>query len=199
MQNSEIILRPVTVNDAAEILAIYTPYIENTAITFEYEAPSLESFEARIRGITAGFPYIAAVKDSRIIGYAYAKAYHERAAYARTVELSIYLQPDCKGCGTGRRLYNALAQALKLQGILNMVVSITDSADKDDQHNTNDSISFHTRMGFSLIGTMNRCGYKFGKWYNVVYMEKFLGEHNSNPLPVKSFHEISHQLDWKTL
>ncbi|MBR3706734.1 MAG: N-acetyltransferase, partial [Firmicutes bacterium] len=186
MQNSEIILRPVTEKDAAEILAIYAPYIENTAITFEYEVPSLESFEARIRGITAGFPYIAAVKDSRIIGYAYAKAYHERAAYARTVELSIYLHPDCKGCGTGRRLYNALAQALKLQGILNMVVSITDSADKDDQHNTNDSISFHTRMGFSLIGTMNRCGYKFGKWYNVVYMEKFLGEHNDNPSPIKT-------------
>ena len=199
MQNSEIILRPVTEKDAAEILAIYAPYIENTAITFEYEVPSLESFEERIRGITAGFPYIAAVKDGRIIGYAYAKAYHERAAYARTVELSIYLQPGCKGRGTGRRLYNALAQALKLQGILNMVVSITDSADKDDIHNTNDSISFHTRMGFSLIGTMNRCGYKFGKWYNVVYMEKFLGEHNDNPSPIKTFDQISSLIHWDDL
>ena len=199
MQNSEIILRPVTVNDAAEILAIYAPYIENTAITFEYEVPSLESFEARIRGITAGFPYIAAVKDGRIIGYAYAKAYHERAAYGRTVELSIYLHPEVKGRGTGRRLYNALEKMLRLQGILNMVVSITDHADKSDVHNTNDSISFHTRMGFSLIGTMNRCGYKFGKWYNVVYMEKFIGEHGDNPAPVIQFPEISNQIDWNTL
>jgi len=199
MQISEIILRPVTEKDATEILAIYAPYIENTAITFEYEVPSLESFEARIRGITAGFPYIAAVKDGRIIGYAYAKAYHERAAYARTVELSIYLHPDYKGLGTGRRLYNAISHILRLQGILNMVVSITDPADKDNACSTNASISFHTCMGFSHIGTMTRCGYKFGKWHNVVYMEKLLGKHCENPMQVKSFHEISHQIDWKTL
>ena len=199
MKNNDITLRPVTESDAAELLAIYGPYIENTAITFEYEIPSTEAFAERIRGITAGFPYIAAVKDGRIIGYAYAKAYHERAAYARTVELSIYLHPECKRCGTGRRLYNALAEVLRLQGILNMVVSITDSADKGDEHNTNDSINFHTRMGFSLIGTMNRCGYKFGKWYNVVYMEKFLGEHTDTPAPVQSFANIAHLLDWKSL
>lgn len=199
MTNAEITLRPVTADDAAEILAIYAPYIENTAITFEYEVPSLEAFADRIRGITAGFPYIAAVQNGRIIGYAYAKAYHERAAYARTVELSIYLHPDFKGRGTGRRLYNALAQILRLQGILNMVVSITDYADKDDAHNTNDSINFHTRMGFSLIGTMNRCGYKFGKWYNVVYMEKFLDEHGDNPEPVKTYDQVSGLIHWDGL
>lgn len=199
MTNTNITLRPVTEKDAAEILAIYAPYIENTAITFEYEVPSLEAFTERIRGITAGFPYLAAVQDGRIIGYAYAKAYHERAAYARTVELSIYLHPEHKGNGTGRRLYNGLAHILRMQGILNMVVSITDSADKDDQHNTNDSINFHTRMGFSLIGTMNRCGYKFGKWYNVVYMEKFLGEHPDSPEPVKNYHHIAGQIHWYDL
>jgi len=199
MTDTAITLRPVTGKDAAEILAIYAPYIENTAITFEYDVPSLAQFEKRIHGITAGFPYLAAVQEGRIIGYAYAKAYHERAAYGRTVELSIYLHPEVKGRGTGRRLYNALEKMLRMQGILNMVVSITDHADKSDVHNTNDSISFHTRMGFSLIGTMNRCGYKFGKWYNVVYMEKFIGEHGDNPAPVIQFPEISNQIDWNTL
>ena len=191
MKNTDITLRLVTEQDAAEILAIYSLYIENTSITFECEVPSLEAFAERIRSITASFPYIAAIKDGHIIGYAYAKAYHEREAYARTVELSIYLHPECKGQGTGRRLYNALEEALRLQGILNMVVSITDSADKDHGHSTNDSLSFHTRMGFNLIGTMNSCGYKFGKWYNVVHMEKFLGEHSPVPEPVKSYHQIA--------
>lgn len=198
MKQPSIIIRPAAVEDSDAILDIYKPYIETTSITFEYDVPSSEAFRRRIAGILEKFPYLVAIdKDSnKIIGYAYANTFRKRAAYGRCAELSIYLSPYYKGQGIGRRLYNALERILFHQNIINMVVAITDSAEKDDIHNTNDSFSFHKSMGFSLVGAFTKCGYKFGKLYNVIYMEKFLSCHSPFPAEVKTFEEIRHLINF---
>ena len=91
--------------DAEALLAIYAPYVEETAITFEYEVPSVEAFRARIAHTLATYPYIVAVEDEKIIGYAYVGRLHERAAYDWSVETSIYVARDRKRCGIGGQLY----------------------------------------------------------------------------------------------
>ena len=106
--------------DAEALLAIYAPYVEETAITFEYEVPSVEAFRARIAHTLSTYPYIVAVEDEKIIGYAYVGRLHERAAYDWSVETSIYIRQDAQKDGVGRWLYGALERLLARQGILNL-------------------------------------------------------------------------------
>ena len=120
METNNIRIRTAELADAEELLAIYAPYVEQTAITFEYEVPSLEQFRQRMEHILGKYPYLAAEKDGKILGYAYASAFKERAAYDWAVETSIYVAQDAKRMGVGKRLHTALEQALKEQGILNM-------------------------------------------------------------------------------
>ena len=176
-------VRNVRIEDAKALLEIYAPYVINTAISFEYEVPSLREFEGRIKKITERYPYIVAELDGKIIGYAYASAFKERAAYNWCVETSIYLSKDSRGKGIGRQLYEALEEKLKEQGILNANACIT-YADSEDEYHTNDSMYFHEKMGYKLVGRFHQCGYKFGRWYDMIWMEKMLGEHSVNPLPV---------------
>ena len=98
--------------DAQRLLEIYRPYVEKTAITFEYEVPTLEEFENRIEKIGSQFPYLLAIENGKIIGYAYAGAYRERAAYDWVVELSIYLDEKERQHGAGSVLYQKLLTAL---------------------------------------------------------------------------------------
>ena len=112
-------IRKVTVDDAKELLDIYAPYVEQTAITFEYDVPSVGEFVERIKKISSKYPYIAAVEDGKIVGYAYASAFKERAAYQWAVETSIYVDMQKRQNGVGRLLYEALEQRLREQGILN--------------------------------------------------------------------------------
>ncbi|MBQ3875542.1 MAG: GNAT family N-acetyltransferase, partial [Bacteroidaceae bacterium] len=103
-------IRKVTVDDAKELLDIYAPYVEQTAITFEYDVPSVGEFVERIKKISSKYPYIAAVEDGKIVGYAYASAFKERAAYQWSVETSIYVDMQKRQNGVGRLLYEALEQ-----------------------------------------------------------------------------------------
>ena len=96
MNTNEIKIRPATEADAAEILSIYAPYITDTAITFEYDVPTLEEFTGRIRHTLKKYPYLVAVRDSEIIGYAYAGAFYGRAAYDWSAETTIYVKKGCK-------------------------------------------------------------------------------------------------------
>ena len=100
-----ITIRTAAVDDAAALLAIYAPYVEQTAITFEYEVPSLEEFQGRIAHTLRRYPYIVAVENGEILGYAYTGPFGERAAYSWSVETSIYLRQDVRGKGLGKRLY----------------------------------------------------------------------------------------------
>lgn len=166
--------------DAAALLAIYTPYVEHTAITFEYEVPTLEEFAERIRQTKTKYPYLVAKQDGKVLGYAYAGQFHAREAYAWAVETSIYVDESCKHMGIGGTLYAALEEALKEQGFLNMNACIA-YAPNEDEYLTNNSVEFHAHLGYRMVGQFYQCGYKFGRWYDMVWMEKLIGEHGANP------------------
>lgn len=175
-----IVIRPVCNEDVEKILDIYAPYVTETAISFEYEVPTLEEFTKRIEKISEKYPYLVVEIDDKIVGYAYASTFKERAAYNWSVETSIYLAKDVKGNGIGRMLYEALEEALKKRNILNANACIT-YADEEDEYHNNGSMYFHEKIGYKLVGRFHKCGYKFGKWYDMIWMEKMLGEHTENP------------------
>jgi len=175
--------------DAGALLGIYGPYVEQTAITFEYEVPSTEEFENRIRRVLKKYPYLVAERDGEILGYAYVSPFHERKAYDWAVETSIYVDRDRKRMGIGRKLYEALEQILAAQGILNLNACIAYPA-REDEHLTKDSVNFHQYLGYRLVGEFHQCGYKFNRWYNMVWMEKSIGEHLEHQPEVKRFEEV---------
>lgn len=192
---SEVKLRVATVSDAAELLKIYAPYVTDTAITFEYDVPTLEDFEGRIAHTLEKYPYFVAELNGEIVGYAYTSAFHPRAAYGWAAETSIYVRRDMKRMGLGRTLYDALETALKAQGVLNLNACIA-CPDVDDEYLTRNSISFHAHLGYSMVGEFHNCGYKFGRWYNMIWMEKMLGEHVDDQPPVKLFSEVRAELGY---
>lgn len=176
---TDIIIRMATKEDAKEILGIYAPYVTDTAITFEYEVPSVEEFANRIIHLLKKYPYIVAVENNHIIGYAYASAFKERAAYDWAAETTIYLRRDCRGKGVGKKLYLALEAILKRQNILNLNACIG-YANIDDIYLNNGSTYFHEHLGYKKVGHFTKCGYKFGTWYDMIWMEKMIGEHSDN-------------------
>lgn len=169
-------IRPATPEDAQRLLEIYGYYVENTAISFEYEVPSLEEFRTRIQNTLKFFPYLVIEEEGKIWGYAYAGRFATRAAYAHSAELSIYLDLEAKGRGYGRALYEALEQELRGQGILNLYAHVADPI-QEDEYLTRNSEHFHQHMGFTTVGKFHQCGRKFGRWYNILCMEKIIGEH----------------------
>lgn len=167
-------IRPATVGDAAALLDIYAPYVTDTAITFEYDVPTLEDFRSRIESTLRTHPYLVMERNCQIVGYAYTSQLGSRAAYAWAAETSIYLRQDCRRGGLGTRLYDALEEASRRQNIQVLYACIAAPTDNCDPHLTRVSIDFHTRRGYTLAGTFHRCGYKFNTWYDVVWMEKRL-------------------------
>ncbi len=175
--NQKILIRPASTADAQDILNIYAPYIENTDITFEFEVPSIEEFKNRISHTLEKYPYLAAVNEQgQIVGYAYASQFKGRPAYNWSVETSIYVDSGCKGQRIGSRLYAELERILKAQNILNACACICASYDE--------SILFHKKCGYELVATFHKSGYKSGTWHDMVWMEKFLGDHE---IPPKEF------------
>lgn len=193
MEEQRIKIRAAAVQDAEKILKIYAPYIEKTAITFEYEVPSVEEFAERIRKTLQRYPYLVAEADGEIVGYAYAGAFHERAAYDWAVETAIYVDMDKKKMGIGGRLYDALELVLKEQGILNLNACIAYPAE-EDAYLTKGSVAFHEKRGYRMVGRFYQCGYKFNRWYDMVWMEKHIGEHKEIQAPVKRFEEVCRKL-----
>lgn len=185
---SEIRIRTVTENDAEKLLEIYSPYVEKTAITFEYDVPTVAEFKKRIRHTLRKYPYFAAELDGEIAGYAYAGPFKERSAYDWAVETTVYVNESLKGMGIGKKLYSALENALKNQNILNLNACIA-YTDTEDGHLINASYMFHEHLGYRLVGRFIKCGYKFGKWYDMIWMEKHIGVHNDVPEKVKWFSE----------
>lgn len=169
--------RLATVDDAKGILEVYAPYVLNTAITFEYDVPTADNFRARIESTMQSYPYLVVLSRGKIVGYAYAGRFHERAAFGHSAELSVYVSSEMKGQGIGKKLYLMLENELKKQGIINLYACIA-YCETEDCYLTHDSVRFHEKMGYKLVGRLNKCGYKFGRWYDVVYMEKFIGSHN---------------------
>lgn len=185
-----ITIRTANLDDAAALLAVYAPYVEQTAITFEYEVPSLEEFRGRIAHTLRRYPYLVAEENSEILGYAYTGPFGERAAYSWAVETSIYLRQDVRGKGLGKRLYQTLEDVSRAQHVQSLYACIA-YPDADDAHLSGNSVAFHTHLGYATVGRFPHCGYKFGAWYNMAWMEKTLGDHAVPPAAFVPFPELT--------
>lgn len=190
----ELRIRPACPQDAAALLKIYAPYVNETAVTFEYDVPSMPEFRGRIERTLAMYPYLVAQTDGEMMGYAYAGAFQPRAAYRWAAEISIYVRMDGRRMGVGRRLYAALEQALRAQGVVNLYACIA-SVSRLDDYLTRDSVAFHERMGYRLAGQFDACGYKFGRWYDMVWMEKHIGGHTAPQPPVRPFGDVRVEME----
>lgn len=196
-QMNNIEIKIAAPSDAEALLHIYAPYIKNTAVTFEYEVPSVEEFRKRIVHTLKKYPYLLAVQGDEILGYAYAGPLHVRAAYAWSAETSIYVKKDHKRKGTGRALYEALEYVLKKQNVINSNACIA-YPEREDQFLTRDSVNFHSRLGYQKVAEFHQCAYKFGTWYNMVWMEKFLSGHPEKPDAFRTFEEVREELqEWE--
>ena len=148
--------------DAAGVLAVYAPYIEKTAITFEKDVPDIQAFAERMKKIAPQFPYLVLEEDGGIIGYAYAHRQAERAAFDWNAELSVYLRMDRTGKGMGKPLYRLLMRLLEMQGYVNFYAVITGS--------NMGSIAMHEQLGFVRCGHHEKTGWKFGAWHDTVWL-----------------------------
>ena len=280
----ELTFRVARPEDAEALLAIYAPYVEETAITFEYQVPSVEAFRARIAHTLATYPYIVAVEgqpanaaagrvdgasascidraeanagtahvdgtpvssapasgagavtgthrtSERIIGYAYVGRLHERAAYDWSVETSIYVDRCARKHGLGRQLYERLEAILRAMNIISVNACIAypgtmntvaaadrlqdahigigapntaDRTRKDSREGTVDSgvdigedpylntnsPDFHAHLGYQLVGHFHACAYKFDRWYDMIWMEKWIAPHPAKPEAMIPFPEL---------
>ena len=161
---SDVILRPFAWSDIPAITAIYRHYVDNTAITFDTEAPGeaamAEKFGHMVR---LGHPLIVAERDGKVLGYAYASTYRPRPAYRFTCEDSIYLDPVATGQGVGKALLTELIAQARAYGFKQMIAVIT--AD------TASSIAIHEKFGFRHVGRYEAVGYKFDRWLDIVHLQ----------------------------
>lgn len=181
--------RPARPEDAPALLGIYSWYVLHTAVTFEYDVPTEDEFRGRVERTLKKYPYLVAEADGVILGYAYAGTFKARAAYDWAVELSIYLDKDVRGRGFGKKLYDALSNELSRMGILNLYACIS-SPIVEDEYLDNTSERFHSRLGFVTVGRFHRCGCKFGRWYDMIWMEKFIGGHECPPSDVIPYSDL---------
>ena len=182
-------IRPAEERDVPEILSIYAPYILNTTITFEYTVPAEGEFLDRFRDVTARFPWLVWEEDGGILGYAYASAPFQRAAYDWCAEPSVYLRPEARGKGIGGKLYAALEEILRQQGFQLSLAIIT-------QENSA-SIRFHRRCGYTINAVMENCGFKSGRWLGITWMEKRLTSveiPNNPPTPWPLFRQDAQRI-----
>lgn len=177
-----MLIRSATPADARAMLDIYAPYVRSTAITFEYDVPGLDEFTGRVTHTTARYPWLLAEEDGRALGYAYAGPLKGRAAYDWSCETTIYLDPAAQGRGVARRLYEALEAELRARGLTNMYACIA-WPEVEDEYLTGNSVRFHGHMGFVEVAHFHQCGCKFGRWYDMIWMEKMIGPHDTAPRP----------------
>ena len=153
-------------SDVPAILAVYAPYILTSTATFEYDVPTQAAFLDRFRRITAQFPWLVWEEEGRILGYAYASAPYERAAFAWCAEPSVYLCPEGRGRGIAKKLYAALEGILARQGYQVLYALITAE--------NRESVRFHEKCGYVHCVQFDSCGFKFGRWLGLIWMEKRL-------------------------
>ena len=167
LQMSDLIrIRPATEADAAALLAIYRPFVEASAASFEAIVPTVEEFAARIRKALTGWQWLVAEEDGQSIGYAYGSSHRERAAYRWSTEVSAYVAPNHHRQGIGRLLYTDLLADLVRKGYCNAYAGITLPNEA--------SVALHRNVGFDYIGTFEAVGRKFGKWHDVAWYQRRL-------------------------
>ena len=168
--------------DIPEMLAIYGPYVENTAYSFEYTVPTVDAFTARFRSYTEQMPWLVWEEKGQVLGYAYGSLPFERSAYAWCGEVSIYLAPEIQGKGIGRMLYAVLEEIIWRQGY-RVIYSLITTENKG-------SLLFHEKLGYTQTAVFPDCGFKFGRWLGIVWMEK-----RSNAVEMSTIPPVS----WRTI
>jgi phosphinothricin acetyltransferase len=167
------IIRPSRDEDLAAITAIYAHHVLHGTGTFETEPPTAEDMASRRADVLSkNLPYLVAERDGEVLGFAYCNWFKPRPAYRFSAEDSIYLSDKARGQGLGSRLLAALTQAAESTGVRKLIAVIGDSANAG-------SIGVHRAQGFTHVGILKDCGWKFGEWRDVVLMEKVLGEGGS--------------------
>jgi phosphinothricin acetyltransferase len=169
----ETAIRFARADDAGALLGIYDPYVENTPVSFEVEAPSLQVFAERIARTSAAYPYLLCEVDGRPVAYAYASKHMERAAYRFDVQTSIYAAAEHHGRRIGAALYGCLFELLAKLGYYNAYAIIVVPNEK--------SLRLHEAMGFVPLCVHPRTGYKFGAWHDVAWLGKTLVGHETAP------------------
>jgi L-amino acid N-acyltransferase YncA len=167
---SSLEIRAATAGDLPSVTEIYHHAVRYGTATFELIPPDLAEMTRRFGVLMdGGFPYLVAVLEGRVVGYAYAGAYRPRPAYRFTVENSVYLEPAIHRRGIGLQLLQRLITESEARGYRQMIAVIGDSANAG-------SIGVHARCGFEMIGTHPDVGFKFGRWLDTVMMQRALGE-----------------------
>jgi L-amino acid N-acyltransferase YncA len=161
-------IRTATAADAAGLLAIYAPFVERTAVSFETVVPTVEEFAERIDKANSRWTWLVAERERTLLGYAYGSTHRERAAYRWSVETSAYVDPRFQRQGVGQGLYLALFDALAAKGYCNAFAGATLPNDP--------SIALHRSLGFEPIGVFRSIGRKFGVWHDVAWMQRRLRE-----------------------
>jgi L-amino acid N-acyltransferase YncA len=163
-------LRDATAADMATVQAIYAAHVSHGTGTFEEVPPSIEDMTDRWRSIVArNLPYLVAGFDGQVQGFAYVAPFRPRSAYRHTIEDSIYVAPACVGRGLGRFLLGQLIERCTASGYRQMVAVIGDSENAA-------SIRLHGSLGFNRAGVLTSSGFKFGRWLDVVFMQRALGD-----------------------
>lgn len=167
-------IRPARASDAEAMLGIYAPVVRSTAISFELEPPTLQEFQGRIARNSERWAWLVAEGDGgQVLGYAYGSQHRERAAYQWTCEVSAYIAPQARGRGVGRALYEALFPVLAARGYHGAlaVVTLPNAA----------SVGLHEAVGFKPVGVVPHSGFKHGRWHDIAWFHRFLGEGDAPP------------------
>lgn len=160
------LIRRADPSEAAALLEIYRPFVETTAVSFELVTPSAEEFASRISKALSKWDWLVADLDGQPIGYAYASAHRERAAYRYSVEVSAYVHPNHRRQGAARALYQRLFDSLAEKGYCNAYAGIRVPNPA--------SVAFHRSLGFQPIGVFKSAGWKFGQWQDIAWFHKVL-------------------------
>ena len=168
-------IRLATESDAEQILAIYAPFVRDTAVTFEITIPTVEEFAERVSTVLQRAPWLVCEDTGHVLGYAYATHHREREAYRWCVESSVYIHAKHRRNGVGRALYNALFDCLRLQGYYTIYAGIALPNPA--------SISLHEGMGFEPVGVYRASGYKLGRWHDAGWWQLALRAYDAPPSP----------------
>ena len=170
--------------DVPALLDIYAPYVTGTTASFEYQVPSCEEFARRLREVSACYPYLVWEEQGGLLGYAYAHAYAARPAYQWSAELTVYLRQEAARQGLGSRLYGALFDLLRLQGVRTVYGCVTAE--------NAPSVAFHQALGFREAGRFSQVGYKHGRWLDVLWLEKPIAP-AGEPQPLVPFPQVEEE------
>ena len=165
-RTASVRIRAATEADATALLAIYTPYVEYSVVSFETEVPDLGEFAGRVRRYAAQWAWLVAERDDHIVGYAYGSPHRERAAYRWSAETSAYVDTSVQRQGVGKALYIALFEVLAARGYCQAFAGMTLPNDA--------SVALHRSVGFEPIGVFRSIGYKFGAWHDVAWAQRRL-------------------------